>query len=200
MNTFPCSGCQCERPEADFFPSTLRSKRKVFRCKECFRQSARRTYGWNARTPRDFSGNAPLECVACQTVKDGSEFFPSALRRRQAWCKACCVKDQAERRKRTPNFYSQRFPHLFKARVWFNELKERSACTECGENHPAVLEWHHLDRSQKSFEIGTGVAKGKPIEALEAETAKCVVLCSNCHRKHHYNERAEKGNRFSLVA
>jgi len=54
-------------------------------------------------------------------------------------------------------------------------------CVLCGfGQHPAALQFHHLDPSTKSFEIGEGgLTRG--IEKSRAETAKCVLLCSNCH-------------------
>jgi predicted HNH restriction endonuclease len=35
------------------------------------------------------------------------------------------------------------------------------------------------------------VANGTITKARE-EIKKCVVLCANCHRKHHYEEHQEK--------
>ena len=54
-------------------------------------------------------------------------------------------------------------------------------CVLCGyDRHQAALEFHHLDPSQKSFELSTsGVTRA--IDALRAEARKCVLLCSNCH-------------------
>ncbi len=54
-------------------------------------------------------------------------------------------------------------------------------CALCGfDQHPAALQFHHLDPSTKSFQIGEGgLTRG--IERSRAEAAKCVLLCSNCH-------------------
>jgi transposase len=54
-------------------------------------------------------------------------------------------------------------------------------CALCGfDQHPAALQFHHLDPSTKSFQIGEGgLTRG--IEKARAEAAKCVLLCSNCH-------------------
>jgi len=55
------------------------------------------------------------------------------------------------------------------------------ACVLCGYDRClAALEFHHLDPTQKRFAIGgRGLTRG--IDALRAEAAKCVLLCSNCH-------------------
>lgn len=60
-------------------------------------------------------------------------------------------------------------------------------CVACGENDFRCLDFHHVDPTTKSFTIGVGVhqMKAKPIQVFKDEIAKCVVLCVNCHRKHH---------------
>lgn len=73
---------------------------------------------------------------------------------------------------------------------WFREeIVAKSSCKECGENHPAVLDFHHRDPSTKISEVGTMVKERKSQEKILAEIEKCDVLCANCHRKHHYYER-----------
>jgi hypothetical protein len=74
-------------------------------------------------------------------------------------------------------------------RDWFAEFKASLSCSRCGENHPACLEFHHHDPSQKEVTINYALWKlawGK--ERILAEAAKCTVLCSNCHRKLHWDE------------
>jgi hypothetical protein len=58
-------------------------------------------------------------------------------------------------------------------------------CAICGEDHPAVLDFHHVDESAKSFSMNTATKNGTKFERIIEEIDKCVVLCSNCHRKHH---------------
>ncbi len=55
------------------------------------------------------------------------------------------------------------------------------ACVACGyDRHLGALEFHHLDRTTKRFELATrGLTKS--LERLRAEAAKCILLCSNCH-------------------
>lgn len=65
-------------------------------------------------------------------------------------------------------------------------------CVDCWQRFPAVcMEFDHVGPQAKSFNISqwhrskkAGGGAGK-IEALEAEIAKCVVRCANCHRVRH---------------
>lgn len=63
-------------------------------------------------------------------------------------------------------------------------------CIRCGEKHPACLDFHHRDPSIKEGHIGEFRRFGK--QRLLTEIAKCDVLCANCHRKHHHDERQKQ--------
>ncbi len=57
-------------------------------------------------------------------------------------------------------------------------------CGICGYSKCiAALEFHHLDPSQKEFQIGAGNTMSW--SRLEAELDKCTLLCANCHREVH---------------
>jgi len=70
-------------------------------------------------------------------------------------------------------------------RKWIEEYKKNSACKECGENHVAVLDFHHY-KGDKDRTISDMVKSCFDIEKIKKEIAKCQVLCANCHRKLHY--------------
>lgn len=63
------------------------------------------------------------------------------------------------------------------------------ACTGCGRPEPiAALEFHHIDATTKEFGISTeGITRRW--DKIEAELAKCVLLCANCHREVHAGAR-----------
>lgn len=73
-------------------------------------------------------------------------------------------------------------------RVWFNELRSSMSCSLCGENHPATLDFHHRNPSDKGMEITTMVSNGYSKKRILDEVAKCDILCSNCHRKLHWGD------------
>jgi 5-methylcytosine-specific restriction endonuclease McrA len=56
-------------------------------------------------------------------------------------------------------------------------------CARCGYNkYYGALEFHHLDPTQKSFQLSVrGLTKS--FEVLSEEAKKCLLLCSNCHRE-----------------
>lgn len=57
-------------------------------------------------------------------------------------------------------------------------------CERCGYHTcRAALQWHHLDPSQKEFQIGH--RRGLNIEQLRSEVSKCQLLCANCHCEVH---------------
>ena len=73
-------------------------------------------------------------------------------------------------------------------RVWMDGYKV--SCEICGENYQDCLEFHHIDEDKKEFNMATAHCReGKG--AIINEIAKCQVLCSNCHRKLHWERMAK---------
>jgi hypothetical protein len=69
-----------------------------------------------------------------------------------------------------------------------NSIKLSAGCKDCGFNsHPAALEFNHRDPLTKDFTISQSMHRSW--SSLEAEIAKCDVLCSNCHHIHSYNNK-----------
>ena len=77
-----------------------------------------------------------------------------------------------------------------KQREWFNGLKEGKKCEICGESRLPCLEYHHVDPNTKEFPISYafGQITGNK-ERILNEIKKCIILCANCHRIEHSNER-----------
>ncbi len=71
--------------------------------------------------------------------------------------------------------------------IRFKELKAKLSCNHCPEDHPACLDFHHLDPSKKEFGISGNSVRDFSWDRILKEIAKCEVLCSNCHRKEHFN-------------
>lgn len=76
------------------------------------------------------------------------------------------------------------------ARAYLASQKEKLRCEECGESHIACLDFHHLDPAQKDISVGEMISRGDSVRKIAAEIDKCAVLCANCHRKLHYEEKA----------
>ena len=56
-------------------------------------------------------------------------------------------------------------------------------CAYCGLEDNAVLyDFHHLNPEEKEFGIGSA-STTRSREAYLREAKKCVLLCSNCHRR-----------------
>ncbi len=73
---------------------------------------------------------------------------------------------------------------------WFaEEIIAKSSCKNCGFNHPGALDFHHRNPSEKEGVITEMVANKRSKKAILKEIEKCDVLCANCHRILHWNER-----------
>lgn len=67
-------------------------------------------------------------------------------------------------------------------------------CAHCGyRDHHAALEFHH----EGEKEINISFAKS--LDQAKREMERCIVLCSNCHRIHHWNERSCKPDIFEAT-
>lgn len=74
-------------------------------------------------------------------------------------------------------------------RAWIEEYRTDKCCSRCGESHVATLDFHHLDPSQKDFSVAKAVLAQYSLATIQKEVKKCIILCANCHRKLHYDER-----------
>ncbi len=129
-------------------------------------------------------------CSACRSEKPLSEFgFKNRVKGIPASkCKEC-AKDYA-RKHYAINAEALREGVTSRRRQigkWWREYKATQKCSRCAECHPATLDWHHTDGSDKTYGISDMVYVGFSIEAIQREIEKCIVLCANCHRKEHYD-------------
>lgn len=100
-----------------------------------------------------------------------------------------------ERREYDRNYYARMSPEAkrrkqdtqgarrYLLRVVVSEYKHGKSCA-CGEAHPACLDFHH-EGDDKEINVSDAVRYGWSVKRLMAEIAKCILICSNCHRKLH---------------
>lgn len=81
-----------------------------------------------------------------------------------------------------------------KIRRMIRKIKENSSCYLCGEAHVSCLEFHHI--GDKELEISKMLSKYTEEEILE-EIKKCEIVCCNCHRKIHWQEKKDE-RRFNI--
>lgn len=68
-----------------------------------------------------------------------------------------------------------------------------SKCKDCNieasSKNYSIFEFHHLDPSGKDFAIGEAFTLKKSDIEIFLEIDKCDLLCANCHRLRHQQER-----------
>lgn len=102
-------------------------------------------------------------CKSCRKIIDADSYVKSESRQKS-------IKDRRSR-VRAENVELMR------------RYKRLCGCSVCGEKEPVVLDLHHTDPEEKQADPSRLVSASK--ETLKNEIRKCVVLCSNCHRKVH---------------
>lgn len=106
--------------------------------------------------------------------------------RRQSECKECHRKIAKEHYKKNKKIYiKNRRRRINKLKIWFAHLKSQLKCANCGEDCIICLDFHHLESEEKDYEVAQFVYGGYSKDRIIEEIRKCIVVCSNCHRKIH---------------
>lgn len=119
---------------------------------------------------------ATRKCNVCDQIHPETvEFFftngkqPSGKIKWKPDCKKCHLEAR-----------SKRFDSLLLD--IFGEIK----CQICGYDRcKRAIDCHHLDESEKDFEISKLRSSFISLSKIKIELEKCVLLCSNCHREVH---------------
>jgi hypothetical protein len=71
-------------------------------------------------------------------------------------------------------------------RLRVDAIKQAVGCTDCGYNeNPVALDFDHLGSKSNNVSEMMNLRW----ERIEAEIAKCVVRCANCHRIKTHKEK-----------
>jgi hypothetical protein len=92
------------------------------------------------------------------------------------WCKDCYAKTKKLRKR------------ALKKEI--EDYKKQQQCKNCGMSDYRCLDFHHT--RDKEFSIGIAVSAGIALDKIFEEIAKCDVLCANCHRIVHYEDKKPK--------
>jgi hypothetical protein len=128
------------------------------------------------------------KCNKCKSDKLDVDFnFNKTKGRLEYHCKSCHSNYLKDHYRRNKVYYVEKATkRTNEIREWFQEYKTTLKCSKCGESHVACLDFHHVDPKSKDIEICLCIARGWTKERIMNEIAKCIVLCSNCHRKLHW--------------
>lgn len=127
-------------------------------------------------------------CCKCNTEKSKKEFHKNKTKfdGLQSHCKQCVKEHHAswyqQNKKRVMKHTLNRRQRLYQT---IDEIKKRSRCIICGEAETVCLDFHHLGEHKKERNISDMVQYGPSWDSLQQEIDKCIVVCSNCHRKIH---------------
>lgn len=129
-------------------------------------------------------------CNGCRVEKPKSEFNKNLGRKDglQPWCRDCnklrsrkYYQDNKEQHVLT--IVSRKKLQIAQNVSRFQSLKKHCKCAVCDEKEPICLDFHHC--GDKDDRISSGIHGNWSWTRVKVEILKCIVLCSNCHRKLH---------------
>lgn len=160
-----CLNCTLYFPNAVKIDGVIRNLQNRKYCLECSPFGSHNTKTIHIISEGDLG---PRSCSKCKLVKPPEEFY-SAGNKLHSWCKACNKSNAITRQK------------AIKAQC---VAYKGGKCEHCGlVDDPCIYDFHHSDPSQKGFTIARFSCRS--LEMLKPELDKCLMLCSNCHRKYH---------------
>tara|TARA_B100000941_G_C28197970_1_gene395363 strand:+ start:171 stop:593 length:423 start_codon:yes stop_codon:yes gene_type:complete len=132
------------------------------------------------------------KCTICKSEKPVTEFNKKKRNKDglQNVCRECNQKKsrayyKKNRKKHIAAVKTNTKKYIEQLKIEIDQLRINGCCI-CGEKEKICLDWHHLDPSKKDFNVSSAINRySVNREAIFAEIAKCICVCSNCHRKIH---------------
>lgn len=124
-------------------------------------------------------------CSCCGKQQPDDYFYSIKRNNRKSVKRAECKKCTSDKKKEREREHNKEYEK------WFKAIPKK--CERCGESRWYMIDFHHLDPLYKEVEISQIKSKSwtsdRKIATAQAEMAKCIQLCSNCHREFHHLER-----------
>lgn len=116
------------------------------------------------------------KCINCNETKLIKEFYQQKDRNNgSSFCKKCFNEYCVQR------WVQKKIDAV---------LYKGGKCEDCSYSYPkepyVIFDFHHIDPEEK--DVDWGKLRLKSWDNIKYELDKCILLCSNCHRKRHHNE------------
>lgn len=114
-------------------------------------------------------------CSQCKQELPITDFYSRGGGRYRSECKTCHKK-----------YVSAQY---LKKKDVVEDYKAQCKCAKCGESRGHCLDFHHIDSEQKEANIARLVSNRSNLNSIIEEIKKCIVLCANCHRDFHFQNK-----------
>lgn len=116
-----------------------------------------------------------LYCIVCGKKLEGNQ---------KKYCCEYCKRKNYSYSKYQTNYSRNKDKEGAKLKYKYI-LKKGGKCSVCGyDKNLSSLTFHHI--KDKEFELTSRAFRCLPIEILENEMEKCILLCQNCHNELHH--------------
>lgn len=134
-------------------------------------------------------------CKKCNIDKPLSDFYMDKNGYIRKKCKKCVIEESCKnqqmhkdhRKQYCKEYHNKHKEERIKKDMEYREKVNalKTPCQKCGDTRLYVIDFHHIDPAEKSFNIHRKTAK-TDFSLIENEVKKCVCLCRNCHMEFHY--------------
>lgn len=134
-----------------------------------------------------------IECSKCHQKKPITEFNwrHKKAKIRQCRCRECTRQDSKTHYSTNPTHKMKvneaRIKRIAGNRKKILEYLKDNPCVDCGEDHPAALEFDHV-KGEKKNNV-SNMIHYNTWDKVAQEIEKCEVRCANCHNKKTAKER-----------
>lgn len=135
------------------------------------------------------------KCNSCDLVQNLNLFPDSG--------KVSPVTKESYRRRHCKDCYNnKKTNYKNKKKKTIKKIKENLSCVGCGYSKKnniffttSALEFHHKD-GDKEYNISNMIQRfGFSLKKIVKEINKTIIVCSRCHREHHYGGRSFNKNK-----
>src|SRR5215831_1722709 len=145
-------------------------------------------------SPAPGLGMETKKCPRCHRDLPFSEYGIRTNGRFQYWCRKCHRLYQRQYYEEHQEYYAK----LVAERVERNRAMVRKAksvpCADCRCRYPHyVMDFDHRPGEKKCFALANTMGQTRiSADRLQAEIAKCDVVCANCHRIRTHLRRKQR--------
>ena len=187
-----CSKCLKTKRLTSFYDLKEGKYGKRAKCKLCMQAEAKaKGYYYKPRVRVISPTGARLtalfeqglkECSVCKSVQELQHFSKRPTGKSYNAYDNYCITCRKQAKK---DWHLQRNTEV---RNFLYQHRVTNGCVDCGEKDPRILEFDHL--RDKKFNLGKAhIMKGITLTEVKDEVRKCVVRCSNCHRRKTHKEQ-----------